>query len=79
MSTSANLDPVVLLGSTVRRLREKRGLSQKGLALKASVTMETIGRVERGKGNPCLETLWAIAAALDTTLGELVCTPEGEA
>ncbi len=79
MSAVANPDPAVLLGATIRRLRLERGISQGRLAVEADVTVKTVGCVERGKGNPRLETLWAIAAALDTTLGELVCATKGDA
>jgi transcriptional regulator with XRE-family HTH domain len=64
-------------GAMVRRVRRGRGFTQGELALRAGVEIKTVGRIEGGKGNPRLETLWSIAAALDTTLGELVCAAEG--
>lgn len=39
----------VVLGAQVRHLRLERGISQKRLAFEAGVTMETIGRMERGR------------------------------
>jgi transcriptional regulator with XRE-family HTH domain len=66
----------VLLGASVRRLRLERGISRKRLTLEAGVTLETIGRIERGKSNPRLETLWGTAAALDVSLAELATAVE---
>jgi len=68
----------VQLGAQVRRRQLERGISQKRLALEAGVTLETIGRIERGKSNPRLETLWGTAAALDVSLAELVVAVERE-
>lgn len=64
-------------GAMVRRVRRERGLTQGELALRAGVEIKTVRRIERGEGNPYLETLWSVAAALDTTLGELVRAAEG--
>jgi transcriptional regulator with XRE-family HTH domain len=76
MSPTDRALAAILLGASLRRLRLARGISRKRLALEAGVTMETIGRIERGKGNPRLETLWSIAAALDASLAEMVMTVE---
>jgi transcriptional regulator with XRE-family HTH domain len=76
MSTTDPALAAVLLGVAVRRLRLERGISRKRLALEAGVTMETIGRIERGKSNPRLETLWGTAAALDVSLAELATAVE---
>ncbi len=50
----------------------KHGITQKRLAIEAGVSIKTVGRIERGEGDPSLENLWAVATALDTTLGEIV-------
>lgn len=78
MSAADRALAAVLLGAQVRRRRLECGISQKRLALEAGVTLETIGRIERGKANPRLETLWGTAAALDVSLAELVVAVEQE-
>jgi transcriptional regulator with XRE-family HTH domain len=60
------------IARTVRRLREERGLSQQGLAIEAYLTLETVGRLERGTNNPQMRTMQAIADGLQLSLPELV-------
>lgn len=63
--------PQVALGAAVRQLREKRGLTQEGLAQKAGITTGTVSLIERGQSNPAWGTVKAIAAALDLSLADL--------
>ncbi len=60
-----------LLGERIRLLRNQRGLSQEGLAYKASINTSYMGQVERGEKSPTIDTLEKIALALDVTLEEL--------
>ena len=61
------------LQMNIRKLREKRGLSQEKLARLADVANNTIIKIESGENqNPTLETLQKIAKALDTTIDNLV-------
>lgn len=59
------------LGQQVRCRREEGGLSRRRLAERAGVGEQTIRRLERGVGNPTIEVLVFVAAALGTTLPEL--------
>jgi transcriptional regulator with XRE-family HTH domain len=59
------------LGEAVRRLRLEAGLSQEQLAERASTDLTQVGGVERGVRNPSYTTLLRLAAALDTSVGEL--------
>ena len=53
------------IAKTVKRLREKAGLSQKKLARLADVSNNTLINIETGKqDNPTIETLKKIAKAL---------------
>ncbi len=63
------------VGTTIRQLREERGLSVERLAARAGLTRSTIDRVETGAASPRLVTLTAIADALEVPLAQLV-TPE---
>ena len=47
-----------------RELREKRGLSVRGLAKEAGISTETVYSVEHGKRRPSMKTLGKIARAL---------------
>jgi ribosome-binding protein aMBF1 (putative translation factor) len=45
--------------------RMRQGLSQEELAAKMASTQSVVARIESGKGNPSLNTLLTMAAALD--------------
>lgn len=55
------------LGSIVRRVRKKRGLSQSELGAKAGVRQTTISLMENGKVAK-IETVLVVLAALDLEL-----------
>jgi transcriptional regulator with XRE-family HTH domain len=59
------------LGDAIRRLRLERGLSQEQLAERAGTDLTQIGGIERGVRNPSYTTLVRLAAALETSVGEL--------
>jgi transcriptional regulator with XRE-family HTH domain len=63
---------LIRLGSEIRRRRQKLGISQGVLATKAGVHVNVVGRTERGKYNPTVLTLDAIAAALNTSMVDLL-------
>jgi transcriptional regulator with XRE-family HTH domain len=61
------------IAKTVKRLREKMGISQEKLARLADVSNNTIINIEAGKqGNPTIETLKKIAKALNVEIQELL-------
>src|SRR5207248_5334175 len=60
------------VGDTIRRALEARGLSLGELARASHTSKATLSALEAGRANPTLETLWALAAALQLSLGELV-------
>jgi transcriptional regulator with XRE-family HTH domain len=61
------------LQSNIRKLREKKGLSQEKLARLADVANNTIIKIESGENqNPTLETLQKVAKALDISIDDLV-------
>ncbi len=59
------------LGLRVRQLRDDQGMTQEDLAAKAGITWHFVSSIERGIKTGTLETLAAIATALDVTLSEL--------
>ena len=50
--------------SNVRRLREKKKLSQKALADKVGISVSYVSMLERGQRSPPLETIEKMAKAL---------------
>jgi len=60
------------IASTLRRERERRDLSVSELARRAGVAKATVSQLENGGGNPSVETLWALASALDVPFAVLV-------
>jgi len=61
------------IAKTVKRLREKTGLSQEKLARLADVSNNTIINIEAGKqDNPTIETLKKIAKVLNMPIEDLI-------
>jgi XRE family transcriptional regulator, regulator of sulfur utilization len=63
------------VGRRVRELRERRGISLSELARRAAVGKATLSGLEAGTRNPTLDTLQAVAAALDLPLTALLSPP----
>lgn len=55
-------------GELVRRTRERNGLSQRGLALRAGTDQAAISRIERGETSPTVETLERLLKAMGERL-----------
>jgi transcriptional regulator with XRE-family HTH domain len=60
------------VATNIRRLRHEAGFTLAELALAAGLGKSTLAQLESGKGNPSVETLWAIAAALQVPFGRLM-------
>ncbi len=69
---------LVALGRAIRRLRQDRHLSIEALARKAGMSAEHLGVIERGRSNPRLETLYALADALCIMPSELFLAAKAE-
>ncbi len=72
MNDSQPLSP---LANNLRMWRERRGLSASALAREAGISKSTVSELERGNGNPSLDTLWALAKTLHVPLGSLFTGP----
>lgn len=59
------------LGIRIKKLREQKGMSQLGLAQKASLDLTTINEIENGNREPMLRTIWKISNALSIRLSQL--------
>jgi transcriptional regulator with XRE-family HTH domain len=69
-SASADLTPVV--GSNLRRLRTKRGLSLERLSRASGVSRAMLSQIELGKSTPTINVVWKIARALDLPFSALI-------
>lgn len=67
---------VARVAAAVRRERERSGLSLSELARRAGLSKSTLSQVEAAAGNPGVETIWALAAALDVSFATLIDPPE---
>jgi transcriptional regulator with XRE-family HTH domain len=65
------MTPNELIAKAIQRERSRKGLSLSALAAQAGLAKSTLSQLEAGKGNPSIETLWAIAAALEVTFSTL--------
>jgi transcriptional regulator with XRE-family HTH domain len=58
-------------GTRVRALRHDRGWTQEELAQKSSLSVEAVGRIERGAFSPTLETIHKLATGLGVAIHDL--------
>jgi len=70
-------DRKILLGTRIKEIRKKRGLSQEKLAERAGISAQYVSNIERGKENPTLDMLFLLADTLRVQLGEM-CDFEAE-
>jgi transcriptional regulator with XRE-family HTH domain len=67
--------PLKAIAAALKREREAAGLSLTEVARQAGIAKSTLSQLEAGTGNPNLETLWALAVALDVSLADLLDPP----
>jgi len=65
-------------GTVLRRQREAAGFSQESLAAKANLHRNYVGLLERGQRMPSILVVQQLAAALGTTMPELLAEVEEE-
>lgn len=69
---------VAMIGMRLLQLRELRGLSVSAVAAEARIAKSYVAKLERGEvDNPGVGTLDAMAAALGTTLADLLAPATG--
>ena len=74
MSETENT-PLEIISASLRRERDRVGLSLTDLAKRAGIAKSTLSQLESGSGNPSVETLWALAVALGVPFSRLVDPP----
>ena len=60
------------IGNRIRELRESKGISQQNLAAICNFEKANLSRIEAGRTNPTVSTLYKISQAMDISLTELV-------
>jgi transcriptional regulator with XRE-family HTH domain len=66
------MDMRKLVGRNVKRIRQKKGLTQEQFAEVSGFSQQYISSLERGRRNPTVVTLYELATALGVSHMELV-------
>jgi transcriptional regulator with XRE-family HTH domain len=66
------MDMRKLVGKNVRRIREKKGLTQEELAEVSGFSQQYISSLEKGRRNPTIITLYEIALSLGVSHVDLI-------
>lgn len=61
-----------ITGDTIRKLRERKGCTQRELASRLGVTDKAVSKWETGKGLPDITLVEPLSAALDVSVAELL-------
>ena len=56
---------IFAFGKNLRKIRLAKGISQEDLADKADLTLNQVGRIERGVINTSISMVYSLAAALE--------------
>jgi transcriptional regulator with XRE-family HTH domain len=56
--------------ATLYTIRKQRGYSHEAIAIKSGLSRQTLGKIESGKANPTMLTMFRITAAMEMTLEE---------
>ncbi len=71
------MDMRKLVGRNVRRIRQRKGLTQEQFAEVSGFSQQYISSLERGGRNPTVVTLYELATALGVSHMELVKPKRG--
>ncbi|QQN78017.1 helix-turn-helix transcriptional regulator [Streptomyces sp. XC 2026] len=69
------MDLIGTIAASIRRERNRTGLSLTEVARRAGIAKSTLSQLENGTGNPSVETLWALGVALGVPFSHLVDPP----
>ncbi|KEI44748.1 helix-turn-helix domain-containing protein [Saccharopolyspora rectivirgula] len=75
MSRADSTPPLEIIAASLRRERDRAGLTLSELAKRAGIAKSTLSQLESGTGNPSVETLWAVGVALGVPFSRLVEPP----
>ncbi|MBI4689076.1 MAG: helix-turn-helix transcriptional regulator, partial [Nitrospirae bacterium] len=60
-----------VIGLRIKELRRAKNMSQEKLSEKIGISSKYLSSIERGKGNPSLDTVIKLALALDVELSDV--------
>lgn len=66
---------IAVMGARLRRLRVASGMSLRQLGLMVGVHYNQLQRIEQGKVNPSIQTLYRISEGLGVDVSELLPEP----
>lgn len=69
-------EKLICIGSGIRRLRNKKKMSQEELAYLIGLSVITISRIESGQNAMNIQTLMKLSEALEVSLEEILCGEE---
>ena len=74
MSSMKKIDLLKLLGKKIKKLRLEKGMAQVDLVAKMHGNIDTtnISRIESGRTNPTIYSLYRLSEALEISISELV-------
>src|SRR5208282_6660427 len=72
VSTMGEMDAKVIIGRFVRKLRERKQLTQEQLAAKTGITYQHLSGMENGRENFSIDILESLARALACPLPQLI-------
>lgn len=67
--------PLDVIAASLRRERDRAGLTLTELARRAGIAKSTLSQLESAQGNPSVETLWLLGTALGVPFSRLVDPP----
>lgn len=62
----------IRVGERIRKIREAKNISQQEIAVLCDFEKSSMSRIEAGRTNPTVTTLFKISAALGVTIKDLV-------
>jgi transcriptional regulator with XRE-family HTH domain len=74
MSSMEKVDLLRILGKRIKKLRLEKGMAQVDLVAKMQGNIDTtnISRIEAGRTNPTIYSLYRLSEALEISISELV-------
>ena len=66
------------IGNRIKLMRESKGVSQQDLAAICNFEKGNLSRIEAGRTNPTISTLYKISQALEISISELVNFEKGD-
>lgn len=72
MSATTNHDLHAQIATNIKAYRAEREITLTGLSELTGIGKSTLSNLERGQGNPTIETIWQLAQVLNVGYGDLV-------